>query len=203
MFPRTRDRSRQNCKSARFKTDGQRERAKITDEPKFISCKCSLKLLLSKAFSTRIKCAECIKAEFLALHRNLSSTWGRLVYRQICWKKHCMFLLLKTRKAWTMLMECKAFSKEENQQVSWCTKVFFFNCKWEKQVYYTAKTNNRLQGWFNVKEVLRHQTWQQPINQDHNSGMFSVSEHLSRNISLAVYCLSLHFFLFFGWLDLL
>ena len=37
-------------------------------------------------------------------------------------------------------------------------KSVFFFCKWKKQVYYTVKTNNRLQGWYYVKDVLRHQT---------------------------------------------
>lgn len=47
-------------------------------------------------------------------------------------------MLQKTRKAWTMPMECKAFSKEENQQVTWFTNELFIAvcCKWEKQVYY-------------------------------------------------------------------
>ena len=33
-----------------------------------------------------------------------------------------------------------------------------------------VKINNTLQGWYYVKDVLRNQTWQEPIKQDRNSG---------------------------------
>lgn len=61
--------------------------------------------------------SKCIKVGFLVLRLNLFSTWRRHVCHRSCWKKRYTFLLLKTRKAWTMPMVCKAFSKEEKTQV--------------------------------------------------------------------------------------
>lgn len=81
--------------------------------------------------------SKCPKAGFSAPLQNLSSTWRQHVCHQSYWKKRYTLLLQKTKKVWTLLMACKAFSKGAKMPVTQVRPSTYF-------VHFEVKENRKL-----------------------------------------------------------